>query len=101
MRSIKQTIFGKKYNLLVAKTASQKKRGMNIFKSSPKKTGMIFIYRKEEKNLSFTLEKTPFNLLVIFLDRNNSIVHTEQGYAHQKKLIICPKPSIRVIEIPF
>jgi uncharacterized membrane protein (UPF0127 family) len=100
MKSIKQIINGKKYKLFIAKSKKDKSAGMNIFKTSPRKTGMIFLYRKEEANRSFVLSKTPFNLLVIFLNKNNKIVHQEIGKAKQKKSIVCNKPSIRVIEIP-
>ena len=100
MKCIKQKIFGKNYRLFVAKSKRDKKKGMNIFLSSPKKTGMIFPYRSEEKNRSFTLSKTPFMLRVIFLDKFNNIVHDEIGYPFQQRSIVCKKPSITVIEIP-
>ena len=66
MQSIKQTIFGKKYKLLIAKTDKQKKKGMNIFSKPQKGIGMIFPYRQEKPNRSFTLAKCPFSLKVIF-----------------------------------
>ena len=100
MKCIKQKIFGKNYRLLVAKTKKDKRRGMNIFLSSPKKIGMLFPYDTEEENRSFTLTKTPFPLHVIFLDKNNNIVHQEIGKSFQANPIICKKPSITVIEIP-
>ena len=101
MKIIKQTIFGKKYKLFVAKKNYDKKKGMNIFLKPPKRCGMVFPYDKEEKNRSFTLKKTPFSLLVIFLDANNKVVHVEKGYANQIKPIVCKKSSKTVIEIPI
>ena len=100
MKVIKQTIFGKKYRLLVAQNAKQKKQGMNIFLSSPKNTGMLFPYKEEITGRSFTLSQTPFNLRVIFLNKYNQIVHQEIGFAYQKSDIVCKKPSMTVIEIP-
>ena len=100
MKSIKQKIFGKNYNLLIARTLQQKKKGMNIFRKCPPKTGMLFPYQDEIKNRSFTLSQTPFDLHVIFLDRNNNIVHQEIGRRFQKTPIVCKKPSVKVIEIP-
>lgn len=100
MQVIKQTIFGKKYRLLVAKNKNQKKKGMNIFFSSPKNTGMLFPYRNEEPNRAFVMTKTPFDLRIIFLDRYNNIVYQAIGKKYQKKPIICKNPSMTVIEIP-
>ena len=101
MKTIKQIIFGKKYNLLVAKNVKQKKKGMNIFLSSPKDTGMIFPYNKEMSNRSFTMTQTPFPLRVIFLDKYNRVVYQEIGKAYQKLPIVCKKPSMTVIEVPI
>ena len=101
MTKIKQKIFGKKYNLLVPNTQKEKKKGMNIFSSSPKNTGMLFSYSKEEPNRSFTLSQTPFSLRVIFLDKFNNIVYQEIGRAYQKLPIVCKKPSMTVIEVPL
>ena len=84
----------------MAKKRSEKLIGMNIFSRPPKRTGMIFLYDKEEENRTFTLRKTPFPLLVIFLDEKNNIVYKEFAKAKQSKPIICKKPSKRVIEIP-
>jgi uncharacterized membrane protein (UPF0127 family) len=100
MNTIKQIIFGKKYKLFVAKTASQKKKGMNIFLKSPVRCGMIFPYEREEINRSFTLSQTPFDLRVIFLDKNNNVVYQAVGKRYQKKPVVCKKPSMTVIEIP-
>ena len=100
MRSIKQTIFGKKYKLLIARTNKQKKKGMNIFAKSPKYTGMIFQYDKEESNRSFTLSKTRFPLRVIFLDKFNNIVYQAVGKKYQNAPIACKYPSLTVVEIP-
>lgn len=100
MKSIKQKIFGKNYILFVANTSQQKKKGMNIFRKCPPKTGMLFPYSEEIEGRSFTLSQTPFDLHVIFLDKNNNIVHQEIGRRFQKAPIICKKPSLRVIEIP-
>ena len=91
---VKNTIY------LLPKTKNKKKIGMNIFKKSPIGCGMIFPYNKEEKERSFTLEKTPFDLLIIFLDSNNKIVKVEKAKKYQKKLVICKKPSCTIIEIP-
>ena len=101
MRSIRQKILGKYYDLLIARTLQQKKKGMNIFKNSPKRTGMLFPYQDEIKNRSFTLSQTPFNLLVIFLDKNNNVVYQDIGRKNQIHPIICKKPSMTVIEIPI
>ena len=100
MNVIKQIIFGKKYKLFVAKTASQKKKGMNIFLKSPARYGMIFPYAREEANRSFTLSQTPFGLRVIFLDKNNNVVYQAVGKRYQKKPVVCKKSSMTVIEIP-
>lgn len=101
MKTLKQKIFGKNYNLLVAKTLKQKRNGMNIFRNCPPKTGMIFPYEKEESNRLFTLSKTPFSLLVIFLDKYNNVVYQEKAFKYQKKPVVCKKPSMTVIEIPL
>ena len=100
MQKIKQTIFGKKYNLFVARSKNDKKKGMNIFLKQPKRTGMLFIYDVETPNRSFTLSKTPFPLLVLFLDKDQKIVYQELGKKYQKNSIVCKKPSMYVIEIP-
>ncbi len=100
MKSIKQTIFGKKYKLLIAKTPKQKTKGMNIFSSCPKQVGMIFSYDSEQTNRTFHMKKTPFPLKIIFLDKFNNIVYQEIGNRYQSKPIICKKPSMTVIEIP-
>ena len=100
MKTIKQVIFGKKYKLLVAISKRDKKKGMNIFLKQPQKTGMLFPYKNEIKNRSFTLSKTPFDLMVIFLDRNKNIIYREVGKRYQKKHIVCPHKSMFVIEIP-
>ena len=100
MKTIKQVIFGKKYKLLVAISKRDKKKGMNIFLKQPNKTGMLFPYNNEIQNRSFTLSKTPFDLMVIFLDRNKNIIYREVGKRYQKKHIVCPHKSMFVIEIP-
>ena len=100
MKSIKKKILGKKYNLLIAKNQKEKKKGLNIFQSLPKNTGMIFPYNRERPERSFTLSQTPFNLRVIFLDKYNRVVYQEKGRAYQKLPIVCKKPSMTVIEIP-
>ena len=99
MQTIKQTIFGKKFKLYIAKTEKQKKKGMNIFSHPKKGIGMIFPYASEEANRSFTLSKTPFALHVIFLDKNNNIVYQERGRKFQHKPIVCAKPSMTVVEL--
>tara|TARA_Y100001970_G_C13903634_1_gene684919 strand:- start:364 stop:669 length:306 start_codon:yes stop_codon:yes gene_type:complete len=99
MQSIKQTIFGKKYKLLIAKTDKQKKKGMNIFSKPQKGIGMIFPYRQEKPNRSFTLAKCPFSLKIIFLDKDNNIVHQEIGKKYQPRPVVCKKPSMTVIEL--
>ena len=101
MKSIKKKIFGKNYNLLIAKTLKQKRNGMNIFRKCPPKTGMIFPYENEEPDRSFTLSQTPFGLLVIFLDKFNNVVYQEKAFRYQKKPVVCKKPSMTVIEIPL
>ncbi len=100
MKSIKQTIFKKRYKLFIASSLKDKKIGMNRFKKSPKNCGMLFLYNEEIPDRKFTLEKTPFSLIVIFLNEKNEIVHIEKGSAKQKKLITGPYPSSKVIEIP-
>lgn len=100
MKLIKKTIFGKRYNLYIANSDSDKKKGMNIFKEVPKNTGMLFNYREELPGRSFSLKKTPFSLTVIFINNNQEIVHIEKGKPYQKKSIECIKPSSIVIEIP-
>jgi len=100
MKLINKTIFGKKYKLYVANSFRDKKKGMNIFKEPPKNTGMLFNYQQEVANRKFSLAKTPFGLIVIFINSKGEIVHLEKGKAYQPKLIQCDKPSSIVIEIP-
>jgi len=100
MKVIKQTILQKKYDLHVAISDKDKRIGMNRFKTKPKNQGILFQYGVEEPGRTFTLKKTPFDLIVIFLNNAGDIVHVEKGRARQRKLITCDKPSSRVIEIP-
>ena len=100
MKLINKTIFGKKYKLYIANSLRDKKKGMNIFKVPPKNTGMLFNYREDLENRKFSLAKTPFGLIVIFINAKGEIVHLEKGKAYQTKLIHCNKPSSIVIEIP-
>ena len=58
MKTIKQTILKKRYKLFVAKTLPDKKRGMNIFKKSPKGCGMLFVYNQDIPGRKFTLKNT-------------------------------------------
>ena len=73
---------------------------MNIFLSSPKRTGMIFPYPSEIPDRSFTMTQTPFPLRIIFFDKYNRVVHQEIGQPYQKLPIVCKKPSMTVVEIP-
>lgn len=99
-KKIKQVINGKRYDLFVANTQSKKTKGLSGIKKIPKNCGMIFPYKKEEANRSFTMRGVNFPLIIIFLDDKMNIVHQEKGLPGQRKSIICKKPSSCVVEIP-
>ena len=96
----KITINNKKYNLKVALTNKDKRIGLSNLKSIKRNQGMLFCYNALQKGRSFTMEKTNFDLLIIFLDNDFSEVYREKGKAKSKKRIQCNQPSQYVIEIP-
>lgn len=99
MKKIKQKIFNKNYILYVANNDRLRRKGLSDLKSLRSNVGMLFIYDKEEKDRSFTMKKTNFDLRIIFLNNNDDIVYQEIGKKRQQKNIICSEPSSKVIEI--
>ena len=88
------------YDLKVASTSSQQKKGLSSIKKIKKNQGMLFCYKAEEPDRIFIMKNTYFDLWIIFLDKNFKEVKIQKGKARSKKPIKCNEPSQYVIEIP-
>jgi uncharacterized membrane protein (UPF0127 family) len=93
-------IKNKMYNLKVASTPSQQKKGLSNIKKIKKNQGMLFCYDAEKPDRVFTMKNTYFDLWIIFLDKNFKEVKIQKGKARSTKSIKCDVPSQYVIEIP-
>ena len=61
-----------KYNALVAKTLSEKKRGLMFVKKLPKNAGMLFVFHKEV-DYPFWMKNTLIPLTVLFINKGRVI----------------------------
>ena len=61
-----------KYNALLAKTLSEKKRGLMFVKKLPKNAGMLFVFHKEV-DYPFWMKNTLIPLTVLFINKGNVV----------------------------
>ena len=73
-----------KYNALVAKTLSEKKRGLMFVKKLPKNAGMLFVFHKEV-DYPFWMKNTLIPLTVLFINKGEVVNQINMQPCKSKK----------------
>lgn len=88
--------------VLVANTAQTQKKGLMYKKSLPKEMGMLFVFENEGPH-SFWMKNTLIPLTMIWIDKDNKIVHIEDNakpcYKDPCQIYYSPKASKYVLEV--
>lgn len=74
------TIGGKSYDIFIAKSEEQKKRGLQNFISLPQDEGMLFVINESEpEETNFHMHNVPFPLDMIFMDDDFKVLDVKRG----------------------
>ena len=91
-------IGGKVYNLYVAQSKIEKRRGLSGVDNLRDDEGMIFVY-DDEKPRTFKFRDTCLPLVVYFIGSNGKILQKSFSSPFQKENITCNHPVRWVIEV--
>lgn len=72
-------VSGKSFDVEIAKTENEKRRGLSNRESLDKNKGMLFIYEEEQDELSFTMKNTKIPLDIIFFDEDGDVLSVQKG----------------------
>ncbi|WP_235031429.1 DUF192 domain-containing protein [Geminicoccus flavidas] len=87
------------YFVELARTPSERSRGLMFREELPKDHGMLFDFGQEQ-SVSFWMKNTPLPLDLIFIKADGEIVRiTEQAEPHSLKLLPSGQPVRYVLEI--
>lgn len=71
---------GQEYDIYIAKSEEQKKRGLQNFASLPKDEGMLFVINEENPvETFFHMHNVPFPLDLIFMDDEFKVLDVKKG----------------------
>ena len=78
---------GQEYDVFIAKSEEQKKRGLQHFKSLPKNEGMLFVINESNPiETLFHMHNVPFPLDMIFMDDEFKVLDVKRGNPEDDKI---------------
>lgn len=78
---------GQEYDIYIAKSEEQKKRGLQNFKSLPKDEGMLFVINESNPvETFFHMHNVPFPLDLIFMDDEFKVLDVKKGNPEDDKI---------------
>ena len=78
---------GQEYDIYIAKSEEQKKRGLQYFESLPKDEGMLFVINEENPvETLFHMHNVPFPLDLIFMDDEFKVLDVKKGNPEDDKI---------------
>ena len=104
LETIKATIGGNSYNLLVAKSEEEKEYGLMGVKEIAENEGMLFCYKDDPQDeLSYWMKDTEIPLDIIFVSDDMEVLEVFKGEPNSEELLTCTAPEgtkiVSVIEI--
>ena len=79
-------IGNKQYSVQIAKTESEKEKGLQEIKDLPENEGMLFIYDKPQ-TVSFWMKDTFIPLDIIFIDEDQEVISIYQGKPEDETIV--------------
>lgn len=79
-------IGNKQYSVQIAKTESEKEKGLQGVKDLPENEGMLFIYDKPQ-TVSFWMKNTFIPLDIIFIDEDQEVISIYQGKPEDETIV--------------
>ncbi|MBM4332925.1 MAG: DUF192 domain-containing protein [Deltaproteobacteria bacterium] len=89
---------GKKIRVEVARTESEKAKGLMFRESLGEDEGMIFVYAREEI-LSFWMKNTRIPLSIAFIDQRGRIVDIQDMEPFSLRTTVSAKPTQYALEM--
>lgn len=81
------SINGQEYDVYIAKSEEQKKRGLQGFASLPKDEGMLFVINEENPiETFFHMHNVPFALDLVFMDDDFKVLDVKRGNPEDDKI---------------
>jgi len=78
---------GQEYDIFIAKSESDKKQGLQYFKSLPKDEGMLFVINESNPvETLFHMHNVPFPLDMIFMDDEFKVLDVKRGNPEDDKI---------------
>lgn len=78
---------GQEYDIYIAKSEEQKKRGLQFFESLPKDEGMLFVINEATpEETFFHMHNVPFALDLIFMDDEFNVLDVKRGNPEDDKI---------------
>ena len=78
---------GQEYDIFIAKSEEQKKKGLQFFKSLPKDEGMLFVINESNPvETLFHMHNVPFPLDMIFMDDEFKVLDVKRGNPEDDKI---------------
>lgn len=75
-------IGNKQFNVDIADTPEKRKQGLSNKTSIDKDYGMLFLFDKEQDEVSFTMKNTSIPLDIVFMDEDGEVISIENGEPH-------------------
>ena len=79
-------IGNKQYSVQIAKTESEKEKGLQGVKNLPENEGMLFVYDKPQ-TVSFWMKDTLIPLDIIFIDEDQEVISIYQGKPEDETVV--------------
>ncbi len=96
--NVQMQIGSRTFELEVAATEQEENKGLMQRDSMPDDHGMIFIM-PEEKTVQFWMKNTRFNLDILFVDHDGTVVSIHQMKAYDESLTSSDEPAKYAIEL--
>lgn len=95
------TVANKNFKILIAKTESEKERGLQHVEELEDNEGMLFDYSDESpEELSFWMKDTSVPLDIIFINEKGNVIQVSKGEPLSEEPIICSgEPIMAVLEV--
>ena len=93
------TVGNKPFRLWVAATAQAREYGLMNRESMPPDRGMLFVFRREDPNMSFWMRNTLIPLDIIYLDAGGRVLSIGRGRPLDESPVPAGGPAQYVIEL--